>query len=158
MSHHRRVLERYENLTTLLGAIIMLVFWLTIATFPEFFFFNPIENSDVLRRAELVFSTIGWIIMSTVIPIILYLYSHGRPNLLRVLPVLASIWPVSLIIAQLTTYIQTGSFYIEYLFNFPIFLFTDIAIPIIVLVIWYDLRPVQVSMEEISPTLTMAAE
>ena len=140
MSHHRRKLERYENLTTLLGAIIMLVFWLTIATFPDFFFFNPINNSDVLRRAELVFSTFGWIIMSTVIPVILYLYSHGRQQLLRYLPILAIVWPLSLVVAQVTTYIQTGNFYIEYLINFPIFLFTDIAIPIIVLVIWYDLR------------------
>ena len=140
MSHHRRKLERYENLTTLLGAIIMLVFWLTIATFPDFFFFNPINNSDVLRRAELVFSTFGWIIMSTVIPFILYLYSHGRQKLLRYLPILAIVWPLSLVVAQVTTYIQTGNFYIEYLINFPIFLFTDIAIPIIVLVIWYDLR------------------
>lgn len=118
----------------------MLVFWLTIATFPDFFFFNPINNSDVLRRAELVFSTFGWIIMSTVIPVILYLYSHGRQQLLRYLPILAIVWPLSLVVAQVTTYIQTGNFYIEYLINFPIFLFTDIAIPIIVLVIWYDLR------------------
>jgi hypothetical protein len=140
MSHHRRHLEKSENLTTLLGAIIMLVFWLSIATFPEFFFFNPTGNSDVLRRAELIFSTIGWILMSTAVPIVLYLYSHGRKKLLALLPYLAAIWPLSLSVAQLTTYIQTGSFYLEYLINFPIFIFTDIATPIIVMIIWFDLQ------------------
>ena len=151
MTHHRRKLEKYENLTTLLGAMIMLVFWLTIATFPKFFFFNPLHNSDQLRRVELVLSTIGWIVMSTVIPILLFFYSHGRLKLLKWLPVLATIWPASLILAQLTTFIQNGTFYLEYLINFPIFIFTDIAIPIIVLVIWFDLREPKSKLESPTP-------
>jgi hypothetical protein len=152
MTHSRRRLEKSENLTTLIGIIIFLVFWLNIATFPEFFFFSPTENSDALRRVELVFSTIGWILMSIVVPLILYLYSHGRRQILVLLPFTAAVWPVSLIIAQLTTYIQTGSFYIEYLINFPIFIFTDIATPIIVFVVWYDLKDARLK-ENVFPSL-----
>jgi hypothetical protein len=152
MTHHRRHLEKSENLTTLLGVIIMLVFWLSVATFPEFFFFSPTGNSDVLRRVELVFSTIGWILMSTAVPIVLYLYSHGRKKLLVLLPYLAAIWPLSLIVAQLTTYIQTGSFYLEYLINFPIFIFTDIATPIIVVIIWFDLKEPKLKVD-FNPTI-----
>lgn len=144
MASQRRKLERYENLTTLIGAIIMLVFWLTIATFPDFFFFNPFDNSDLLRRIELTVSTIGWIISSTLIPVIFYLYSHNSKRLLNVLPFLALIWPASLVVAQLTTYIRTGDIYADYLINFPIFIFTDIAIPIIVIVVWFDLKQTEI--------------
>jgi hypothetical protein len=56
------------------------------------------------------------------------------------LPLTAVVWPISLVIAQVTSYIQTGYFYLEYLTQFPIFVFTDIALPILILIIWVDLR------------------
>jgi hypothetical protein len=147
MSQQRIGLKSHESLTALIGAIIMLVFWLTIATFPDFFFFNPFENPDLLRRIELTISTIGWILISTAIPLILYLFARGNRRLLSLLPVLALIWPISLVIAQITNYFQTGEIYIDYLVNFPIFFFTDIAIPLIVIVLWYDLRKIDIAVE-----------
>jgi hypothetical protein len=139
---NRRKLEKIDYITTLLGVIIFLVFWLVVATFPNFFFFNPTGNSDVLRRFELVLSSIGWVLMSTGAPILLFFYSSGRHKFRNFLPIMALVWPISLIISQVTTYVQTGEFYFAYLRNFPIFIFTDIALPILIMAIWYDLREI----------------
>ena len=120
--------------------MIFIIFWLVIATFPNFFFINPQNQVDPLRRAELVLSTIGWILISTAAPICLLIYSRGRHYAIKFLPLTALVWPISLVIAQVTSYIQTGYFYLEYLTQFPIFVFTDIALPILILIIWVDLR------------------
>ncbi len=120
--------------------MIFIIFWLVIATFPNFFFINPQNQVDPLRRAELVLSTIGWILISTGAPICLLIYSRGRHYAIKFLPLTALVWPISLVIAQVTSYIQTGYFYLEYLTQFPIFVFTDIALPILILIIWVDLR------------------
>jgi len=120
--------------------LIFIIFWLVIATFPNFFFINPQNQVDPLRRAELVLSTIGWILISTATPICLLIYSRGRHYAIKFLPLTALVWPISLVIAQVTSYIQTGYFYLEYLTQFPIFVFTDIALPILIVIIWVDLR------------------
>ena len=123
-----------------IAAMNFLVFWLTIATFPDFFFFNPLGNQNVLRRFELVISTVGWISISTLAPILLLLYSTGSTKIGRFLPFCALLWPVSLIVSQVTRYVQSGSFYFGYLRSFPIFIFTDILLPIILMTVWVAIR------------------
>jgi hypothetical protein len=122
------------------AAVNFLVFWLTIATFPDFFFFNPLGNQNVLRRFELVLSTLGWISISTLAPILLLLYSAGSTKIGRFLPFCALLWPVSLIVSQVTRYVQSGAFYLGYLRSFPIFIFTDILLPIILMTVWIAIR------------------
>jgi hypothetical protein len=134
------LLTRLDYVAALIGCLIFLVFWLVIATFPNFFFINPQNQLDPLRRAELIFSSIGWILISTFAPICLLIYSRGRHGAIKFLPVTALVWPISLVTAQITSYVQTGYFYLEYLTQFPIFVFTDIALPILILIIWVDLR------------------
>lgn len=123
-----------------IAAMTFLVFWLTIATFPDFFFFNPLGNQNVLRRFELVLSTLGWISISTLAPILLLLYSAGSAQIGNFLPICALLWPVSLIISQVTRYVQSGAFYLEYLKSFPIFIFTDILLPTILMMVWFAVR------------------
>jgi len=123
-----------------IAALTFLVFWLTIATFPDFFFFNPLGNQNSLRRFELVFSTIGWISISTIAPILLLLYSSGSTRIGRFLPFTALLWPISLIVSQVTRYVQSGSFYFGYLKSFPIFIFTDILLPVILMTVWVAIR------------------
>lgn len=134
------LLNRLEYIVGLLGAMILIVFWLVIATFPSFFFFNPIGTANTLRRVELVFSTVGWILISTGAPLVLFSYSFGKASLLKLLPLTALVYPLSLLVSQVTIYAQTGSTYISYLTHFPIFIFTDLLLPILILVIWRDLR------------------
>lgn len=133
-------LEQIEYITGLVGAMILIVYWLIVATLPDFFFINPTGEASQLRRAELVLSTIGWIMMSTVAPIALFLYSSGFKAARKILPYTALVWPVSLIISQITVYILDGSFYLDYLMKFPIFIFTDFVLPVFIIMIWIDLR------------------
>lgn len=133
-------LEQIEFITGLVGGMMLIVYWLIVATLPDFFFINPSGSSSQLRRAELILSTLGWVLMSTVAPVALMLYSSGFHNARKVLPYTALVWPVSLIISQITVYILDGTFYFDYLMKFPIFFYTDLILPIFILIIWHDLR------------------
>ena len=139
-----------------IAAMNFLVYWLVIATFPDFFFFNPLGNANVLRRFELVISTAGWISISTLAPILLLLYSSGSTRVGRFLPFCALLWPVSLIISQVTRYVQSGAFYLSYLKSFPIFIFTDILLPIILMTVWIAIKRHRkfLGQEEISSITT----
>jgi len=133
-------LTQIDYVASLMGAMMLVCFWLIVATLPDFFFINPIGASSEIRRAELVLSTVGWILLSTGAPICLFLYAAGIHKARRFLPLTALWWPISLVISQVTVYILDGAFYFEYLVNYPIFIFTDIVLPIFVLMLWHDLR------------------
>lgn len=109
-------------------------------TFPSFFFFNPFNEPNTTRRVELVISTFGWISLSTLVPIVLLVFAEGMRKAKHLILFLALIYPVSLIASQITIYLQTGSTYLNYLLDFPIFIFTDIILPILVVLIWVDLK------------------
>jgi hypothetical protein len=133
-------LSQVDYVASLIGAMMMICFWLIIATLPDFFFINPTGTQSEIRRAELVLSTIGWILLSTGAPVLLFLYSAGFKGARKYLPITALWWPISLIISQITIYILDGAFYFDYLIKFPIFIFTDIILPIFVLMLAHDLR------------------
>jgi hypothetical protein len=52
-------LEQIEYLMGVIGAMMLIVFWLIIATVPEFFFISTAGEHTQIRRAELILSTIG---------------------------------------------------------------------------------------------------
>jgi hypothetical protein len=133
-------LSQVDYVASLMGAMMMICFWLIIATLPDFFFIDPSGTASEVRRAELVFSTIGWVLISTGAPILLFCYSAGMRGARRFLPVTALWWPISLLISQVTVYILDGAFYFDYLINYPIFIFTDVVLPVFVMMLWYDLR------------------
>lgn len=133
-------LQRLDYIVGLLGAMIMFTFWLVVATFPSFYFFNPLGQVNMLRRFELILSTIGWIGLSTLAPIALFAFASGARGARYFLPVFALFYPISLVISQVTSYVQTGSAYLSYLRNFPIFVLTDLILPILILFIWHDLK------------------
>lgn len=49
-------------------------------------------------------------------------------------------WPVAIVLAQISAYAETGESYLDYLFEYPIFVLTDIALPIFILFKWSDMR------------------
>lgn len=136
----QKKLAQIDYVVSLMGAMMLVCFWLIISTLPDFFFINPQGTSSEIRRAELVLSTIGWILLSTVAPLLLFLYAAGLHGARKFLPVAALWWPISLTISQVTVYILDGAFYLDYLVKFPVFIFTDIILPIIVMILWHDLR------------------
>jgi hypothetical protein len=133
-------LSQVDYVIGVMGGMMLIVYWLIVATLPDFFFVSPTGEASQLRRAELILSTIGWILASTGAPIALFLYASGYHGARKFLPYTALVWPVSLIISQLTVYILDGSFYLEYLAKFPIFIYTDLVLPIFILFLWHDLR------------------
>ena len=133
-------LDRIDYVVSLMGAMMLVCFWLVVATLPDFFFINPSGTESEIRRAELVLSTIGWILLSTGAPFALFLYAAGIKSARRFLPLTALWWPISLAISQVTVYILDGAFYLDYLIKFPIFVFTDLILPVFVLMLWHDLR------------------
>ena len=133
-------LSQVDYVTGLIGSMMLIVYWLIIATLPDFFFVNPTGEATQLRRAELILSTIGWVLSSTVAPILLFLYASGFHRARNFLPITALLWPISLFISQSTMYILDGTFYLDYLLNYPIFIYTDLVLPIFIMVVWWDLR------------------
>jgi len=133
-------LSQVDYVTGLIGSMMLIVYWLIIATLPDFFFINPTGEATQLRRAELILSTIGWVLSSTVAPILLFFYASGVNKARNFLPITALLWPISLFISQSTSYILDGTFYLDYLINYPIFIYTDLILPIFILMIWWDLR------------------
>jgi hypothetical protein len=139
MVRQKRITQ-IDYIASLIGGMMLIVFWLIVATLPDFFFINPTGEGSEIRRAQLVLSTVGWILISTVAPLILFLYSAGFHGARKMLPLTALWWPISLAISQVTVYIMDGAFYLDYLLKFPIFIYTDIVLPIFILFIWHDLR------------------
>lgn len=115
-------------------------YWLVVATYPEFFIFNPFEESWVIRQAALLLSLLGWVAISTIPAAALLLYSVGSKRYLRLLPFAALLWPVSVVINQVLLYVRDQTWYFDYLVNFPIFIATDILLPALVLFLWSELR------------------
>jgi hypothetical protein len=138
--HKVRKLQMLDYIVGVLALLILIVFWLIVFTFPSFFLFNPLNETDTLRRYELIASTIGWIGISTIAPGLLFLYAAGYRRARLLLPLAALIYPVSLIASQLTILNRTGETYISYLWNFPVFIFTDLLLPIFILFIAHDLK------------------
>ena len=133
-------LTQIDYVASLIGGMMLIVFWLIVATLPDFFFINPNGTNSEIRRAELVLSTIGWVLISTGAPLALFFFSAGFHGARKWLPLTALWWPISLAISQVTVYILDGAFYLEYLINYPIFIYTDLVLPIFILFLWHDLR------------------
>ena len=124
----------------LIATLIATTFWGVVLSFKSYFFFNPLDASSTLRQVELVTSSVGWVLISTGAPIALLMLATGRIALLRVLPFLALVWPVSVAFTQLTLRIQDGVWYTGYLTTSPVFLVTEVVIPMTLLVVWNHLR------------------
>lgn len=123
------------------GIFVSALFWLVVATYPTFFLFNPFAEKDVLRAAVLTFSTVGWLLISTGTVILFVLYALGHARALRLLPIIALTWPLSLLINHVTLFIQKGQWFTGYLLDYPIFIATDILLPVLLIAVWTELRP-----------------
>lgn len=123
------------------GAFVSALFWLVVATYPSFFFFNPFAEVDPLRATLLAISTLGWILIS-IGPVLLFsLYALGYARVLKLLPIAALVWPAALLINHISLFIQKGQWYTGYLVDYPVFIATDILLPMLLMAVWAELRP-----------------
>jgi CubicO group peptidase (beta-lactamase class C family) len=123
------------------GVFVSALFWLVVATYPTFFFFNPLAESDGLRATILSVSTFGWVLLSTGPAVLFVIYALGNAKALMLLPLVALVWPASLLLNHVSLFIQKGNWYTGYLLDYPIFIATDILLPIMLMAVWAELRP-----------------
>ena len=105
---------------------------LQILTFPTFFFLNPFSNSlsDLLTVAQ-VATVVGWILLLLAPPVLVALRERVGKNFTLYLSIAALVWPASLLLVRFAVLALTGDPAINYLFNYPIFMFSDILVPIL---------------------------
>ena len=124
-----------------IGLFISIFMGVLVLTFPRFYLFNPMAEGDPIRAIELSVSSVGWVLLMFGPAIILMRYSSGRFTLIRFLPIVGLVWPISLIANHITLFLQKGVWYTGYLIQYPIFLLSDIVLPIFLIYLWDILRP-----------------
>lgn len=122
------------------AAMTFVIYWLMVLTYQEFFLFNPSDAADPWRQATLWLALVGWILAAVGSPLAMLGIAAGSRVALAVLPVTALWWPVSIVLAQISAYAVTGQTYLDYLFETPIFVVTDIALPILLMLKWGNVR------------------
>ncbi len=115
-------------------------YWLVVASYPSFFIFNPADDSWGIRQATLWLSLAGWTMIAVIPAVVLALHALGRSKWLRLLPVAALTWPISVAVNQILLYVRDGVWYVDYLVNHPIFIATDILLPALLMFLWWELR------------------
>ena len=123
-----------------LSAFLVALYWLVVATYPEFFIFNPFDETSLIRQVTLVISLAGWLIIAIVPGLALFLYAAGNSRLIPLLPFSALLWPISVVLNQVVLYARDGVWYFDYLINSPVFIATDILLPALLVFLWQDLR------------------
>ncbi len=130
----------FRNAFIAFSAFITAFYWLVVASYPQFFIFNPFDETWLIRQVALILSLIGWVAISTVPSVVLFMYAAGNSRGLRLLPIVATIWPLSVIVNQVLLYIRDQTWYFDYLINYPIFIATDILLPVLLFVLWRELH------------------
>ena len=128
------------------GTAVMtfVIYWLMVLSYQDFFFFDPSDSSGIFRQATLWFYLFGWISAGVGTPVLLFLASSGSLRALSWIPVTVLGWPVAIVLAQVSAYAQTGESYLGYLFDYPIFLLSDVALPAFLMLKWSRMREVLV--------------
>jgi hypothetical protein len=123
-----------------IATMIFLTYWMVILTYPTFFFVNPLSQTNSYREIAVWLCLIGWNLAALVTPALLFAAAGGSRRALAFVPVTALWWPVSIVLSQVTSYLVSGVGYASYILHYPIFVITDIAIPLFVLWQWSRLR------------------
>jgi hypothetical protein len=122
------------------AVMVFLIYWLVVLTYQDFFFFNPGDEPALARQISLWLCLVGWILAALGSPLALLAASGGSLVALRLLPITALWWPLSLVVSQVTLFAITGSSYLDYLFQYPIFIVTDVALPVLVVMKWSRMK------------------
>lgn len=122
-----------------LAVVISVVFFLEVLTFKNFFFLDPSSASTVFISAQRILFDIGWVACIFITPLTLLtnvkLNSRGTIFLIS-----WAIWPASLVFIHVSSLFIDQNLYLDYLANFPIFIFTDVIAPTIYGLIWLRIR------------------
>ncbi len=107
------------------------LFIAVVATYPQFFLFNPFASNDGWRSICLTLTSLGWVTAVIGPIVVMSLLNAGKDSALKFLPWVALLWPATLIFNHLSLLLQTQKLFLGYLVVYPVFLITDIALPIL---------------------------
>lgn len=125
-----------------LGVFLSTTFGLIVWTYPSFFIFNPFENTNPWRAGLLALLVVAWVVAAAAPVAIFSYFAAGHRWPLKVLPYVALAWPVLQVVNHLSLWVFEGDPYLGYLLDYPIFLYTDLLLPIMLIATWIELRPV----------------
>ena len=123
------------------GVFLSTTFGLIVLTYPSFFLFNPFENSNPWRATLLAALVLAWLVAAAAPVAIFSFFAIGHNWPLRVLPYVALAWPALQLINHCALWLVEGDPYLGYLLDYPIFFYTDVLLPAMLLAIWIELRP-----------------
>ena len=123
-----------------IAVMVFVTYWSVIFTYTDFFWFQPWESEEFVRQITLWLCLIGWLIAAIFSPLALFAVSAGYTKALKFIPVTALWWPASVLISQVVVYSETGESYLGYLLLYPVFILTDIAIPVFLIFQWSKIR------------------
>lgn len=123
-----------ERVTALAVTLFTIGFWLVIATYPAFFFFNALETPDTVFRIEQLFSTFAWIVFAIFPMLFAWVRTINGRSTQPLFQVAVGLWPLSIMVIQITMAVRGFGFY-AYLGTYPILAFTDIIVPLFLLAI-----------------------
>ncbi len=108
---------------------------LVTLTFLGFFFTDPLQYGLTALAVTQFISQFFWLVL-IVVPPVLISFRSWNPLIKTVFLVAVLAWPVVLIVIRALLLIQTGDAYLSYLVAYPIFIFTDLLVPVIYVFIW----------------------
>ncbi|MEY4061294.1 MAG: hypothetical protein RIQ31_956 [Actinomycetota bacterium] len=82
----------------------------------------------------------GWLLIANGPLVVFALYAMGKYSVIRLLPVVALTWPIALIINHVSLFISDGVWYTGYLLDYPIFVATDLLLPLFLMSVWLELK------------------
>lgn len=132
MERERQRGVSYPQLSTIISVVLVLH---TLALLP-FFVFDPFVTG-VSALAILQFaSQIAWVLLVFMPPLVLWgLRSHYRLSR-SLLLISALLWPATILLIRLAFAVMQQPVSFAYLFEYPMFVFSDIITPIIYVLVW----------------------
>lgn len=122
-----------------LSIVISLVFLLEVLTYKDFFFLNPGDATSNLIALQRTFFDVGWVSFMLFTPLTLSLSLVPRLRN-RLFLISWVIWPISLIFIHASSLFTDQNLYLDYLLNYPMFIFTDVLAPVFYFWVWYKNR------------------
>jgi hypothetical protein len=123
-----------------ISGIFSIVLLLMTLTFIGFFFANPFGSGFTFLGLIQAISTLGWISLIVVPPFVLYPRKDANPAKSVWFLIATLLWPASVLAIRITLLVQSGNPYLGYLVQYPLFLFSDIFVPVVYILIWRGSR------------------
>jgi hypothetical protein len=126
----------------LMSVVIGLILLFIAFYHPRFFFFNPLETEFHILGFAQIFAITAWFLL-TFGPVLILLSKVQFDGIWWALFLVAVIaWPASVIIIRVILLIQFSNAHFDYLVKDPVFIFSDILVPLAYLLIARRLKSI----------------